>query len=183
MKRQDDRPPLKFDPPSRELRDAVRMIKRARLANALAAARGVTRAPPLSPELKAALTLVADAKAKRMAKLYEYFWLQRDSPHAGDTLAYGLACRFVPGFDPYFVPAQGRPRSVRNDHGPLVHAVQEARKRNPKFSINAACAWVSKHDARYKGKSPTTLASRYHRFFSEEAKEREQMEEYRHSEK
>lgn len=187
MKGDSKKPLPKFGHPSRELREAVRIIHDARFANAMAVRTGKWKltqplSPP-SPQFEAAMRLVAETGNKRFAALYEHFLLRADLPGAGAVLAYRLACELIPGFDPYYIPARGRPESVRNDYAAFVEAVRDARKQNSKLSIVQACAKVAKADTRFRGKTSAGLAAAYHRFVKQDAKIIELIEDYRHSEK
>jgi hypothetical protein len=175
------KPLPEFGPSSPELREAVRMIHRARLANALAFQKGVKPNPP-SPELEAAMKLVADTTNKRFAALYEHFSVERDLPKSGGALAYLLACELIPGFDTYYIPPLGRPKSVLKDHALLAQAVHEAMSRNSRLSIKAACSKLARTDDRFKGKTPSELEAAFHRFTAEEAK-RELIDDYQRSER
>jgi hypothetical protein len=175
----------RFGPPSRELRDAVRMIHRERLAKLTAVRSGdwnlnEPRTPP-SPELDAAMKLVAQTGNQRFEALYNFFSLNRELPRSGAALAYRLACELIPGFDPYYIPPRGRPHSVRNDHGLLVQTIQDAKGRKPGLSIKAVCTIISKTDARFKGKTWRELQAAYYRFMAEDAKIREKIDKYRDS--
>ena len=62
---------------------------------------------PPSPQLEAAMRLVAETGNKRSLPCTSIFLLRADLPGAGAVLAYRLACELIPGFDPYYIPREG----------------------------------------------------------------------------
>ena len=160
----------KFKPPSPEERQAARTVMYGHIVRDFAKGTELAANYDFSPEYKAkyaaAALLLAEILNKRLALLFEHYSLPREH---GATLAYYLACDLIPGFDPLYVPNRGHPKNVLREHKPLAEAVRECMRIDGSLTIKAACATLSRKAGPYKGKRPSALEARFHRYVAAES--------------
>jgi hypothetical protein len=75
-----------------------------------------------------------------MRELFDFYQIDRSSPHSGDRLAFSLALEHVPGFQIKHKNKGGRPKKwTDNKKRELVIAVETILKMSPELDKQQAC--------------------------------------------
>jgi hypothetical protein len=119
-----------------------------------------------TPPAKAALDLISRETLSRIEKLYKHYDVDIAHPLAGGMLAHRLACEFIPNFEPFPLPAIGRPRNVLQKHHSLVIAIEALLEDNGR-KVFEACRALTKRDTPWKGHPPKELQAAYYRYQKE----------------
>jgi hypothetical protein len=155
----------KFPPASREVIKAVRTVKAAYLAHALRNRDSPEEPFVPTPEFDAASQMLFDETHSRLDRVYKHYGLYPNDPQAAHTLVLRLACDLIPNFDPYYIPARGRPKSVLSEHGALVIEIEALQEEDKRRSLIAACRILVKRPGPWKDKRPVDLEAAYYRFY------------------
>jgi hypothetical protein len=160
----DQKKPLpKFGAPSRQLKDALAVLRSEPLVHALRTRADPKKAFVPSKRYEAAVQLVNEESSKRLTVLFEHFGLDTNAPNAGLSLAFFLACELIPRFDPLHVPARGAPRTVFTRHRELALAIQGAVQQS-NLSVSSVCASLTRRAGPWKGQDAKILEANYYRF-------------------
>jgi hypothetical protein len=160
----DQKKPLpKFGAPSRQLKDALAVLRSEPLVHALRTRADPKKAFVPSKRYEAAAQLVNEESSKRLTVLFEHFGLDTNAPNAGLSLAFFLACELIPRFDPLHVPARGAPRTVFTKHKELAIAIQGAVQQS-NLSASSVCANLTRRGGPWKGQDAKKLEANYYRF-------------------
>jgi hypothetical protein len=156
-----------FDRPSAKVRGACTIVYKALLAHGLR--QHFAPETPFIPSAsyqEAQETVLAEEQ-KRLTALFEHYSIAPNSPGADYTLAYHVACDFIPNFCIFAVPTRtdnrGRKPSVAETHVGLVGEILRLHDEKG-MKIIEACRTLSRTKGEWKGVRPKLLQSRYYRF-------------------